>query len=50
LVLIGRDPEHRLIRDLLDDARNGASAALVVRGEAGIGKSAVLEHAVRGTA
>jgi DNA-binding CsgD family transcriptional regulator/tetratricopeptide (TPR) repeat protein len=44
-MLIGRDPEQRLIESLLDDARNGASAALVIRGEAGIGKTALLEHA-----
>jgi DNA-binding CsgD family transcriptional regulator len=48
-VLIGRDPEHRLIQNLLDDARNGVSAALVIRGEAGIGKTAVLEHMARGS-
>jgi len=44
-MLIGRDPEQRLIESLLDDARSGASAALLIRGEAGIGKTAVLEHA-----
>src|SRR5271154_76159 len=44
-MLIGRDPEQRLIESLLEDARNGASAALVIRGEAGIGKTALLEHA-----
>src|SRR3984885_8436445 len=44
-MLIGRDPEQRLIESLLEDARGGASAALLVRGEAGIGKTAVLEHA-----
>jgi DNA-binding CsgD family transcriptional regulator len=44
-MLIGRDPEQRLIESLLDDARGGRSAALVIRGEAGIGKTAVLEHA-----
>ena len=44
-MLIGRDPEQRLIESLLDDARSGTSAALVIRGEAGIGKSAVLEQA-----
>jgi DNA-binding CsgD family transcriptional regulator len=46
-MLIGRDPEQRLIESLLEDARNGASAALVIRGEAGIGKSAVLEQAAK---
>ena len=46
-MLIGRDPEHRLIENLLNDARNGASAALVIRGEAGIGKTAVLEQVGR---
>jgi DNA-binding CsgD family transcriptional regulator len=44
-MLIGRDPEQRLIESLLDDARGGASGALVVRGQAGIGKTAVLEQA-----
>jgi DNA-binding CsgD family transcriptional regulator len=44
-VLIGRDPEQRLIESLLEHARSGASAALVIRGEAGIGKTAILEHA-----
>jgi DNA-binding CsgD family transcriptional regulator len=44
-MLIGRDPEQRLIESLLRDARAGTSAALVIRGEAGIGKSAILDHA-----
>jgi DNA-binding CsgD family transcriptional regulator len=44
-MLIGRDPEQRLIESLLEDARNGASAALLIRGEAGIGKTALLDHA-----
>ncbi|HUA45739.1 MAG TPA: LuxR C-terminal-related transcriptional regulator [Solirubrobacteraceae bacterium] len=44
-MLIGRDPEQRLIEGLIDDARAGASAALLIRGEAGIGKTALLEHA-----
>jgi DNA-binding CsgD family transcriptional regulator len=44
-MLIGRDPEQRLVESLLEDARNGASAALLIRGEAGIGKTAILEHA-----
>jgi DNA-binding CsgD family transcriptional regulator/tetratricopeptide (TPR) repeat protein len=44
-MLIGRDPEQRLIESLLEDARNGTSAALVIRGEAGIGKTALLEYA-----
>jgi DNA-binding CsgD family transcriptional regulator len=44
-MLIGRDPERRLIESLLDDARSGTSGALVVRGEAGIGKTAVLAQA-----
>ena len=44
-MLIGRDPEHRLIENLLKDACDGASAALVIRGEPGIGKTAVLGQA-----
>src|ERR1700729_126795 len=46
-MLIGRDPEQRLIESLLEDARGGTSAALLIRGEAGMGKTAVLEHAAQ---
>ncbi len=42
-MLYGRDPERARIGALLDAARDGHSAALVVRGEPGIGKSALLE-------
>src|SRR5262245_10824268 len=44
--LVGRDRETALIDDLLDRARAGESGTLVVRGEPGIGKSALLDHAV----
>ncbi|OLT20455.1 hypothetical protein BJF78_35355 [Pseudonocardia sp. CNS-139] len=44
--LPGRDAETARIERLLADARAGRSAALVVRGEPGIGKSALLTHAV----
>jgi DNA-binding CsgD family transcriptional regulator len=43
-MLVGRDSERRLIESLLADARAGRSAALVVRGVAGIGKTALLEE------
>jgi len=46
-VLIGRDEECARIERLLEDARGGRSRTLVIRGEAGIGKSALLEHAGR---
>ena len=39
LRLLGRDSECAAIDRLLDDARAGAGAALVVRGEPGIGKT-----------
>jgi DNA-binding CsgD family transcriptional regulator len=45
-VLVGRDSECRAIDDLLAAARESRSSALIVRGEAGIGKSALLTHAV----
>jgi DNA-binding CsgD family transcriptional regulator len=45
-VLVGRDSERRLIEALLTDARRGRSGVLVVRGEAGIGKTALLQEAV----
>ena len=47
-MLLGRDAEHARLEDLIDRARSGASAALVIRGEPGIGKSALLEDAVAG--
>src|SRR5689334_2566368 len=44
--LRGRDAERARLGELLDAVRGGASAALVLRGEAGIGKTALLELAV----
>jgi len=43
--LLGRDPECAAIDGVLDDAQAGAGGALVIRGEAGIGKSALLDYA-----
>lgn len=40
--LLGRDDEIRCLTGMLDAARDGRGGALVLRGEAGIGKSAVL--------
>ena len=45
-MLLGRDREREAIDRLLSDARASRSGALVLRGEPGIGKSALLEHAV----
>ena len=45
--LVGREEQQAAIDRLLDAARDGRSGALVVRGDAGIGKSALLDHAVR---
>ena len=45
LMLVGRSAEEATIDHLLADAREGRSGVLVLRGEAGIGKSALLEHA-----
>jgi DNA-binding CsgD family transcriptional regulator len=45
-MLHGRDGETAALVALLDGAREGRSGALVLRGEAGIGKSALLDHAV----
>ncbi|MEU8302711.1 AAA family ATPase [Actinomadura sp. NPDC048955] len=44
-MLLGRDGELAAIDGLLDRARAGRSGTLVLRGEAGIGKSALLDHA-----
>jgi DNA-binding CsgD family transcriptional regulator len=44
-VLYGRDAERSRIGELLDDARASRSAVLVISGEPGVGKSALLEDA-----
>ncbi|MDA0566274.1 AAA family ATPase [Streptomonospora sp. S1-112] len=46
-VLHGRTAEQAALTGLLDAAAAGAGGAAVLRGEAGIGKSALLEGAVR---
>jgi DNA-binding CsgD family transcriptional regulator len=46
-VLLGRHSECAAVDGLLDEARASRSGALVVRGEAGIGKSALLDYAVK---
>nr|WP_221381542.1 LuxR family transcriptional regulator [Actinoplanes polyasparticus] len=43
--LVGRRAEREALERVLVRARAGRSAALVVHGEAGIGKTALLEHA-----
>src|SRR5689334_14465152 len=42
--LIGRTDECQTLDDLLAQARAGRSGVLVVRGEAGIGKTELLNH------
>lgn len=49
-MLYGRDAESAAIGALLDGAREGRSGVLVLRGDAGIGKSALLDHAVAAAA
>ena len=44
-MLLGREEECLRLDLLLDEARGGRSATLAIRGEAGIGKSALLGHA-----
>src|SRR5918912_1710008 len=44
-MLLGRSAETRRIDALLDRMRGGESGVLVVRGEAGIGKTALLDYA-----
>ncbi|RKS07136.1 regulatory LuxR family protein [Nocardiopsis sp. Huas11] len=46
-MLRGRDDETARIDTVLAAARSGRSGALVLRGEAGIGKSTLLDHAER---
>jgi DNA-binding CsgD family transcriptional regulator len=42
-VLIGRKPERATLRSLVENAREGHGGALLVTGEPGIGKTALLE-------
>ncbi|MET0751414.1 MAG: AAA family ATPase [Solirubrobacterales bacterium] len=46
-MLVGREAELERIEALLDDARGGGGGALLVRGEPGIGKTALLLEARR---
>src|SRR4051794_29600153 len=43
--LLGRSTECALLDRVLADAREGRSAVLVVRGEVGVGKTALLRYA-----
>ncbi|NUR96150.1 MAG: DUF2791 family P-loop domain-containing protein, partial [Kribbellaceae bacterium] len=43
--LLGRRAERAVLDRLLTDVRNGTSRVLVVRGEAGVGKTALLNYA-----
>jgi DNA-binding CsgD family transcriptional regulator len=43
-VLVGREPERQLLRALVEGAREGTAGTLVVRGEPGVGKSALLDE------
>jgi predicted ATPase len=45
MTLVGRDLELAALGRLLDEARDGRSGALLLRGEAGIGKTALLARA-----
>ena len=45
-VMVGREPERRLLAALLEGARAGSAGTLVVRGEPGVGKTALLNEFV----
>ena len=44
--MLGRGSECQVFDRLLDAARGGRSGTLVVRGEAGVGKTALLQYAI----
>src|ERR687895_1772850 len=46
-VLLGRAGERQALDRLLGDVRDGQSAVLVIRGEAGVGKTALLQYCAR---
>src|SRR6267378_7660928 len=45
--LVGRRRERELLEKLLESARAGRSAVLVVHGEPGVGKTALLDYLVQ---
>src|ERR1700710_1201739 len=45
-MLLGRVEEKAAVEGLVQDGRDGIGGSLVVRGEAGVGKSTLLQHAV----
>src|SRR4051812_30006793 len=45
MLLVGREREQLTLDELLQEAREDRSAALVLRGEPGIGKTALLAYA-----
>src|SRR2546430_17666079 len=49
-MLRGRRRESAVLDGLLDGARAGRSGALVVRGDAGVGKTALLEYVIASAA
>ena len=49
-MLLDRLPERAALSQLLDAARAGSSGVLVMRGEPGIGKTALLEYAIESAA
>jgi DNA-binding CsgD family transcriptional regulator len=46
IVLVGRDGELARLGSLLEEARRGAAGALLIRGEAGLGKTSLLEATI----
>ena len=47
-MLVGRDRELRRVAQALASARLGSSSRLLIRGDAGIGKTALVEYAIAG--
>jgi DNA-binding CsgD family transcriptional regulator len=47
-MLVGRDAELERVRETLDAARAGRTSSLVLAGEAGVGKTALLDAAAEG--